>query len=714
VHASNAARFKQAYRDIATKVDLPGRDDPKVDILRLVYNWLCDERNGRWLMVVDNADDDRVLSSPGTEPGGVAHASEHLGEATSLASFLPQARSGWLLVTSRNLLTALNLVGRKYNVIQVEPMTEEDALRLLKTRIAVSKSSEGDARALVQALEGIPLAVTHAASYVAIREPRINVSTYLELYRESEENQTYLLNIQNARDLRRDSSVSDTVITTWQLSFEHIRKTSPAAADLLSLMTMFDRQGVPEHLLYDGRSRLQFEDAVTPLTSFSLIRTQGGNPSRQQTGDQSFEMHSLVQLSTRKWLELNDEVGKWRKASLRIMAATFPNGQHETWASCQKLLPHSKKVLGYSSGCEEETLDQASIAINTARYLSLLGEYELAGNINRSALKAREAMLGPEHPDTLISVSQLGSVLEMQGKYDEAEAMHRRVLAGSEAMLEPEHPDTLTSVSQLGSVLRRQGKYDEAEAMHRRALAGRNKVLGPEHPHALISISKLGSALKRQGKYDEAEAMHRRALAGSEKVLGPEHPDTLISVSQLGSMLKSQGKYDEAEAMHRRVLAGSKKVLGPEHPHTLTSVSNLGSMLERQGKYDEAEAMNRRALAGSEKVLGPEHPDTLTSVSHLGSVLERQGKYDEAEAMHRRALAGREKVLGPEHPYTLHSVYHLAVILHRQQQHDAAYELYQRAYNGYTKTLGSRHPTTIACYNHYSSMDRKRRQTPRK
>jgi len=630
VHASNAARFKQAYRDIATKVDLPGRDDPKVDILRLVYNWLCDERNGRWLMVVENADDDRVLSSPGTEPGGVAHASEHLGEATSLASFLPQARSGWLLVTSRNLLTALNLVGRKYNVIQVEPMTEEDALRLLKTRIAVSKSSEGDARALVQALEGIPLAVTHAASYVAIREPRINVSTYLELYRESEENQTYLLNIQNARDLRRDSSVSDTVITTWQLSFEHIRKTSPAAADLLSLMTMFDRQGVPEHLLYDGRSRLQFEDAVTPLTSFSLIRTQGGNPSRQQTGDQSFEMHSLVQLSTRKWLELNDEVGKWRKASLRIMAATFPNGQHETWASCQKLLPHSKKVLGYSSGCEEETLDQASIAINTARYLSLLGEYELAGNINRSALKAREAMLEPEHPDTLISVSQ------------------------------------------LGSVLRRQGKYDEAEAMHRRALAGRNKVLGPEHPHTLTSVSNLGSMLERQGKYDEAEAMNRRALAGSKKMLGSEHPDTLISVS------------------------------------------HLGSMLQRQRKYDEAEAMHRRALAGSEKVLGPEHSDTLISVSNLGSVLERQGKYDEAEAMHRRALAGREKVLGPEHPYTLHSVYHLAVILHRQQQHDAAYELYQRAYNGYTKTLGSRHPTTIACYNHYSSMDRKRRQTPRK
>lgn len=46
VHASNAARFEQAYRDIVAKVDLAGRDDPKMDILRLVCNWLCGERNG--------------------------------------------------------------------------------------------------------------------------------------------------------------------------------------------------------------------------------------------------------------------------------------------------------------------------------------------------------------------------------------------------------------------------------------------------------------------------------------------------------------------------------------------------------------------------------------------------------------------------------------------------------------------------------------------
>ena len=53
--------------NIASLIDLPGRDDPKVDILHLVRNWLCDERNGRWLLILDNADDYSVFSSTNEE-----------------------------------------------------------------------------------------------------------------------------------------------------------------------------------------------------------------------------------------------------------------------------------------------------------------------------------------------------------------------------------------------------------------------------------------------------------------------------------------------------------------------------------------------------------------------------------------------------------------------------------------------------------------------
>ena len=62
VHASNAARFAQSFRDIANRVKIAGRQDPQANIFMLVHNWLCDCKQ-RWLLVLDNVDDARFLLS---------------------------------------------------------------------------------------------------------------------------------------------------------------------------------------------------------------------------------------------------------------------------------------------------------------------------------------------------------------------------------------------------------------------------------------------------------------------------------------------------------------------------------------------------------------------------------------------------------------------------------------------------------------------------
>ncbi|KAI9766019.1 MAG: hypothetical protein M1840_007026, partial [Geoglossum simile] len=490
IHASNIARFEQSYREIANKVELRGRDDPGADILRLVSEWLSEEKNGRWLIILDNADDNDVLFClDGAAERGI-QANDGVSGKMPLASFLPQTPTGSILATSRNSTAAMNLVGFD-NIIQVKPMDKGDALALLKTRVPFDETSESDAKALIQALECIPLAITHAAAYIRMREPRVTISTYLQLFRASAENQANLLSNRDVRDLRRDHSIQHAVLMAWQISFSQIRETTPAATDLLALISMFDRQGIPEYLLHDNTNQLQFEDAIAPLVSFGLIRAQ--------VGQQSFEMHSLVQLSTRKWLEQNKQLDKWRKESVRIMARAFPSGEYETWTICRVLLPHSKEVMTYMLNGKDEVLNRATIAGNTAWYLLHQGEYAAAEKLCRSVVEEKEKVLGPEHPDTLTSVSDLGSVLESLGRYEEAEAMHRRALEGYEKVLGPEHPDTLTSVSNLGSVLESLGRYEEAEAMHRRDLEGSERVLGPEHPDTLTSVSNLGSVLKRLG-----------------------------------------------------------------------------------------------------------------------------------------------------------------------------------------------------------------------
>jgi hypothetical protein len=61
------------------------------------------------------------------------------------------------------------------------------------------------------------------------------------------------------------------------------------------------------------------------------------------------------------------------------------------------------------------------------------------------------------------------------------------------------HPDTLISMSNLAQVLGRQGKYQASEAIQRKTLFEREEVLGKEHPDTLMSRSNLALVLGRQG-----------------------------------------------------------------------------------------------------------------------------------------------------------------------------------------------------------------------
>ena len=75
VHAGTQARFEEGYRRIAEAIRMDEWDNPKANILRFVRSWLCDESNGQWVMIVDNADDSSVFFPPphGTQAVGVGN-----------------------------------------------------------------------------------------------------------------------------------------------------------------------------------------------------------------------------------------------------------------------------------------------------------------------------------------------------------------------------------------------------------------------------------------------------------------------------------------------------------------------------------------------------------------------------------------------------------------------------------------------------------------
>ncbi|KAH7175986.1 putative kinesin [Dactylonectria macrodidyma] len=580
VHASSSARFEEAYRNIADKLQLPGRDDPQRNVLQLVHAWLCDEENGPWMMVLDNADSVEVFF-----PRQGAHGSRD----QPLASFLPKTGRGSIIITSRNTDAAERLAEKS------------QALQLLRNRLG--ECAEDDV-----------VMTDLAAAYIKRRRPHMSVSAYVDEFRRSDRNKAALLG-GGIVDLRRDESASNSIFTTWQITFEHIRHERPSAANLLSFMCFFNPQGIPDSVLrayhsrkHGGGSGDKLDKELEVLCQYSLVAVT----SQRDV----FEMHPLVQFCTQLWLSSfadtqwwrkfltarqypSKEYKKWRQTFLQALSDQYPPGTYENWRECQTLDPHVDAVMKERPDNWSDIEKWARLLSNAAYYRLLRGKFDEAEQMNRRALDAQEKVLGREHPDTLTSVSNLAAVLQCQGKYEEAEQMNRQALDTKEKVLSRDHPATLRSVSNLALVLLCQGKYEEAEQMNRRALDA----------NTLGSINNLASVLQYQGKYKEAEQINRQALNGYEKVLGREHPNTLTS-----------GKYEEAEQINRRALDASEKMLGKEHPDTLIS-----------GKYEEAEQMNRRALDAN----------TL-----------RSSRFSEAAQLYERACSGYVEVLGSDHPTT--------------------------------------------------------------
>ena len=249
-HASNAARLEQSYRDIASSVKMPGRQNPKVDIFQLVHDWLRDERKGKWVLILDNVDDAGfLLKAPSAGRNEQTNGLE--GKSSRpLVSYIPQCQNGSVLVTTRSRNVALQLVEQR-DIIAVEPMDKRDALALLQRKLGQQDSSEEVIEEVIElaaALEFMPLTMVQAAAYISQRRPRCSVQQYLRNFRRSDLKRTSLLDCEGGQ-LRRDREAKNSIIITWQISFDHIRQIRPSAADLLALMSFYDRQGIPEALL---------------------------------------------------------------------------------------------------------------------------------------------------------------------------------------------------------------------------------------------------------------------------------------------------------------------------------------------------------------------------------------------------------------------------------------------------------------------------------
>ncbi|GAM44062.1 hypothetical protein TCE0_060f19382 [Talaromyces pinophilus] len=613
IPCTSHAIIEQMFLQIASKLEL--HDVNPAEVKERVKNYLGSERVGKWLLILDNADDAEMwLTGSDTTP--------------PLEDSLPESGQGRILFTSRNRKLAMKLA--PFSIISIPDVDEETASKILKKMLAYEDVRDSTiSTTLLTQLAFLPLAIAQASAYIIANG--INLSTYLALLQDQEQDTIELLS-EDFRDPGRYKDIQNPVITTWLISFKQIQQQDQVAADYLSFMACIDPRNIPQSLLPQETSRKQTTDALGLLNAYSLTSSQ----------DININLHRLVHIATRNWLRRNALFNYWIQKVADQMQKVFPDDHHTKRRLWREYLPHALALVHENEFVIQEH-NYLGLIKNIADCLSSDGRYQEAEVLYAKLMRINQEKAGIKHPSTLVSMGSLAATYRNQGQWNEAEKLEVQVIETSKTVLGAEHPITLRSIGNLAATYRDQGRWNEAEKLEVQIVEIFKRVLGTEHPDTLISMANLAATYRSQGRWNEAEKLQVRLVETFKIVLGAEHPDTLTGMGNLAATYRNQHRWNESEKLELQVMETSKKVLGAEHPNTLTSMANLAYTWKSQGKMQDALTLMTQCSYLRNIVLGPTHTDSMSASRALNDWIDKGNALIKYRSLWRkvRSLSGK-------------------------------------------------------------------------
>ena len=696
MYADSVANIEQAFKQIAERAKITAWDDTDPEKLKTVFDWLSDEINGRWTMIIDNADDLGAFI-PGQSAGQAAGSSQE-----DLLQWLPQSANGAYIITSRTKSVVRRMGVDDQDMIAVDEMSEDEAVSLL-TKKLVDTPLHDDAVALVTAVDRVPLAITQAAGVINSDRPRITVKNFIDaLQRKGDEDQVKLLE-ESIYDARRDGKRSNSIIATWQISFDRIRALRPSAARLLSLMSLFSPQDIPEYVLWGrygiespsaqhGRWRprkrfgkgdaaervemLDFHEDWKVLTDFSLISTSEGGSF--------YSMHALVQFSTMKWLEIHGELHMWKVKFVVLVRENYPHPDCDNIDYIRMMMPHAFAAVMCLPVASPALECIPYIVFHTSGFSSMIVDNDAEERSLEFALRLFDRILGKDHPDTLRCATRYGRCFHQQKKYVEAEKIRRRVYESHKRTLGPDHTDTLESLQLLSFTMECQGK-PEGMQLRWGFLDSIARVKGPDDDETIMKLLSAAYRTFADGKYKDAEQCLTRLIESDKRKYGVMHQAICGKLKILGDCVRLQGEWKRAEDIYRQILEIEEENLGREKMLVSETWGEVAKCLNGQARYEDSEKICRRMLNLCEEGKRQEMFSGMVEppVRLLATALLGRGKLEEAERRGRELIDmyNDEKDEGKMFAFRL-----LADILQKQGRHAEALQFYQTAFERYADT----------------------------
>jgi serine/threonine protein kinase/tetratricopeptide (TPR) repeat protein len=287
---------------------------------------------------------------------------------------------------------------------------------------------------------------------------------------------------------------------------------------------------------------------------------------------------------------------------------------------------------------QDQPLVEAAIRMAMGIGYAKVYEFTSAVPHLERAIELRKTHLGPDHEDTLDSMSHLAETYMWLARHSESIALRQQVLETSREVLGPNHLRTRLSGSRLALSYQFAGQLETSSRLYEQLLDQHRTLEGPTHPATLGTMHQLAWNYGMMGRLRESLAMFEKLFALRNTGFGRD-----LDFLHYVIVCQWAGKYDQVD----KLLHEAAKLRGPD-PGSINELYDSASLrgflalnLLLQKRYEEAEPIAREVVAMNQTGGGVNQFPYWVSV--LGAVLLGQRKYTEAEPILLKGYEGMKQ-----------------------------------------------------------------------
>ncbi|CAF1284447.1 unnamed protein product [Adineta steineri] len=292
---------------------------------------------------------------------------------------------------------------------------------------------------------------------------------------------------------------------------------------------------------------------------------------------------------------------------------------------------------------------------NIAEIYNSIGNYVKARNYYKQSLEIQKQILPQNHKDVASTLLGLSLVCQSMGEYQDALdylSQSQQIVLNSSSH---NHTDLVSTYLGFAAVYELLEKDKKAFFYYKKATQGLSQKNSEHRTQLATTWNNIGFLLLQKKQYKSAMIYFFKALTLERKFLPVRATLGLTTLSNIGMVYQELGLLKRALFYHRYVLTKRKTYLRPRDPGLATTWDNIGAVLCKAGQCRKAIVYHQRALTSYVLNLPLDHLVTTCVCEHLGDAYRLLGNkrkakqyYNEPERMARGHLRKVEKYRNKE------------------------------------------------------------------